>query len=129
MTDQPVHQLGFDDIAAVRVEFKDPLARAGDMDTSAAAARDARVNAGTGRHLVLATLYAHPEGCTDFELSSITGWQQTSIGKRRGECVAAGLVEVAFTHEGVTIKRPSPSGSLAAVWVITQKGRDFVRQS
>ena len=47
---------------------------------------------------------------TDFEIADFTGWQQTSIGKRRGECAKAGLV----IDTGK--RRASPSGSSAIVW-------------
>jgi uncharacterized protein YdaL len=61
-------------------------------------------------------LATHPAGLTDFELAARSGLQQTSIGKRRGECMKAGLVEAA------PATRPAPSGSLAQVWRITDAG-------
>ena len=94
-----------------------PAARASDPATSRAAAADAARSASAGRRLALETLRAHPKGLTDFELAALTGWQQTSIGKRRGECVAAGLVEATAD------KRPAPSGSMATVWRLTGAGR------
>lgn len=80
-----------------------------------------RPHASTGRELVLRFLAIRP--MTDFELSDHTGWQQTSIGKRRGECVALGYVEAFTAPDGTKCKRLSPSGSPAIVWAITQAGR------
>ena len=81
-----------------------------------------RPHASTGRRLVLAYLYLCPK--TDFELAELTGWQQTSIGKRRGECVALGWVEAFTAPDGTKCKRPSPSGAPAIVWAITASGRE-----
>ena len=102
-----------------------PAARASDPLTSHQAARDAQVNAGTGRALTLKFLARSP--MTDFELAAATNWQQTSIGKRRGECVQRGWVE-AHKLEGVQVTRPSPSGSAAMVWRITDAGRAVLSQ-
>lgn len=95
--------------------YRQPVARRTDPDTSHAAAEDAKRNANTLRWRCLQTLKAHPEGLDDFALAALVGSQQTSAGKRRGELVKAGLVEKA-TVDGVVVKRPSPSGSLAIVW-------------
>jgi len=97
-----------------------PGARASDPATSYLAERDAQVHAGTGRALTLQHLAKRP--LTDFELSAATGWQQTSIGKRRGECVQRGWAE-AHIVEGGQVTRPSPSGSQSMVWRITDAGR------
>jgi len=92
-----------------------------DPDTSAMAASDAIKSGSYGRLLALRTLKDHwLNGLTDFELATATGWQQTSIGKRRGECVDQGWVE----NSGQ--KRPAPSGSLAIVWRITEAGIDYL---
>ena len=100
------------------LDLTPPLARRSDPDTSHAAAKDAGLKASHGRQLVLRHLADSP--LTDFELAARTGWQQTSIGKRRGECMAAGLV-------GATVlKRLTPSGSLARVWEITAAGREYL---
>lgn len=92
-----------------------------DPVTSHEAEEKVRPHASTGRRLVLAALALRP--ATDFELADSTGWQQTSIGKRRGECVALGWVEAFTAPDGTKCKRPSPSGSPAIVWAITQAGR------
>lgn len=63
---------------------------------------------------------------TDFELASQTGWQQTSIGKRRGECRDAGLIEAAEVN-GQPLRRPSPSGSMAQAWRLTPAGFAYLR--
>jgi len=101
-----------------------PKTRTLDWSTSMAAADSVRASA--GRMLALQTLAENPNGLTDFELADLTGRQQTSIGKRRGELFKAGLVEVAVDAIGSPIKRPSPSGSAALVWRVTAIGRDFL---
>ena len=109
------------------IDFDAPqrMARKSDQLTCFQAAQDARQHASRGRMLVLWTMASSGNGLTDFDLASRTGWQQTSIGKRRGECVEAGWVEVA-TCEGIKVKRQSPSGSMALVWRITPAGRQFL---
>lgn len=93
-----------------QLQFGQPVARRSDPITSHRAAADAKRGAATLRARCLEALRAHPEGLTDFQLADLLGSQQTSAGKRRGELVAAGLVEA--TEE----TRPSPSGSQARVW-------------
>jgi hypothetical protein len=87
--------------------------RVPDRDTSIAAARGASSKAGTNRAIALEILRNHPDGLTDFELSEISKIQQNSIGKRRGELVAAGLVRDSGK------RRPSWTGSPSIVWVVT----------
>jgi hypothetical protein len=77
-----------------------------------------------GRLLVLNALTTG--SLTDFELAARTGWQQTSIGKRRGECRDAGLIEAA-EWKGQPIRRPSPSGSMSQVWRLTTAGVDYLK--
>ena len=60
-------------------------------------------------------------------LAERTGWQQTSIGKRRGELMAAGLAK-ALTVFNMPVKRKAPSGSKAQVWEITEAGRAFLAE-
>jgi hypothetical protein len=99
-----------------------PAVRWDDPDTCRTAAERASVNAGTNRALAL-TAHAHADGgLTDHELAELTGVQQTSIGKRRGELVALGLIE------RTDVRRPSPTGSPAIVWRITAVGLDHARQ-
>jgi hypothetical protein len=106
--------------------WQPPRARLTDCETSVAAARDAYIRASEGRLLVLRNLTVR--AMTDFELASLTGWAQTSIGKRRGECCDHGLVEVALDGHGEVVKRPAPSGSMARVWSITADGRAFLEK-
>jgi hypothetical protein len=81
----------------------------------------------TGRHeLVLRKLVQHGP-CTDFELAQHTGLQQTSIGKRRGECRDNKLVREALGQDNQPLRRSSPSGSQAQVWVITAKGIQWLQ--
>lgn len=103
--------------------FPEPRARLTDPSTSHEAAVDASKRSPRHRVLAARTLAAHPEGLTDFQLAEKTGLQQTSIGKRRGELMAAGLVEDAGT------KRSAPSGSMATVWRLTEAGRAFVTET
>jgi hypothetical protein len=117
MTD---HQLTLDDYMA-----QQPRTRTPDWSTSVSAA--AGISASSGRLLALKTLYAHPSGLTDFELADLTGRQQTSIGKRRGELFAVGLVEVLRDGHGDPVKRQAPSGALAMVWVITSAGVEYLK--
>lgn len=91
------------------------LARNTDPVTSHLAGERAQQRAATGRALALALLRDHSEGLTDFELAGLSGWQQTSIGKRRGELRDAGLVRDSGK------RRPSPSGSPAIVWEALQE--------
>lgn len=102
-----------------------PVARHTDPETSHAAADDARRTCSTGRRLVLAHLAGG--ALTDFELADATGWQQTSIGKRRGECAQAGWVSVVMAN-GAKLTRPAPSGSAALVWQLTDAGRAKLRE-
>lgn len=100
-----------------------PRARNTDPATSHAAAADAELRASAGRIAVLASLLNGPK--TDFELAAATGRQQTSAGKRRGECRDHGLVDVARDGRGEEVKRAAPSGSKALVWQITPAGIAF----
>lgn len=104
-----------------------PVARSTDPETSLAAAELATLRASRNQILVLRTLVK--EGpLTDFELAERTGIQQTSIGKRRGECVKAGLVAATFCAEtGRSYTRPAPSGAAAIVWRLTDAGFAFLR--
>lgn len=103
---------------SVVAQMKGPMARNSDPITSHEAAEDAKKNAHTLRARCLAAIKATgTRGLTDFELADIVGAQQTSAGKRRGELVDAGLVEVARDADGAKVKRPAPSGSNALVWV------------
>jgi len=100
--------------------------RRADPDTSKMAAERVAPHASHGRILVLENLAVKP--LTDFELSALTGWLATSIGKRRGECVKNGWVENALDGHAEEVRRPSPSGSPALVWQITQAGRDVLAE-
>lgn len=112
MTDQPS-----------LLSWTPPRARNTDPSTSHAAAADASLRASAGRLAVLDALMSGPK--TDFELATATGRQQTSAGKRRGECRDHGLVDVARDGRGEEVKRAAPSGSKALVWQITPAGIAF----
>lgn len=94
--------------------FPFPATRASDPDTSHMAARMTEPTAGTHRGRCLRLLQEHPEGLTDFDLARLTGLQQTSIGKRRGELRDAGMVQDSGR------RRRAPSGALAIVWEVAQ---------
>ena len=95
-----------------------------DPHTSAQAAAKAITNASKGRVLALEALTERP--MNDFELAAHTGWQQTSIGKRRLECQRAGWVEPLLDDEGDQIMRKSPSNTNSLVWQISAKGRSML---
>lgn len=67
------------------LSWKPPAARATDPETSHTAAKNATLGASAGRLAVLRCLLTKGP-LTDFELADVTHLQQTSIGKRRGEC-------------------------------------------
>jgi hypothetical protein len=104
-----------------------PAARNSDPSTSHAAAQKAELHATENRLAVLRCLSIKP--MTDFELAAELNRQQTSCGKRRGECRDHGLVQIALDGRGEEVKRPAPSGSMALVWEITQAGLEFLRQN
>lgn len=96
------------------LDWTPPARRRTDPDTCRAP-HPARLS--HGRLVALLAHDDHPGGLTDFELAELTGRAQTSIGKRRGELTGAGLVTATER------RRPSPSGSPAVVWQITDAGR------
>jgi hypothetical protein len=98
--------------------------RATDPETSRAAAIDASRFA-KGNRLRALQLLKSCGPMTDFELAGRSGLQQTSIGKRRGECFQAGLVEKLIEF-GDIVKRPAPSGSAAIVWKISEAGKNLL---
>lgn len=106
------------------------MARNTDPETSHGAAAKASRNKAAGQRLALAALYqAGDNGLTDFELADITGWQQTSIGKRRGELRDDLLVEAVTQPDPRTgaprpVKRKSPTNTPSQVWAITPAGRE-----
>ena len=95
-----------------------PTWRATDPSTSRDAALGATANAATHRQRAAqALLSAGRDGLTDFELADLLGIAQTSIGKRRGELVNAGVVTALLDRTGRQVRRPAPSGAAAGVWV------------
>jgi hypothetical protein len=105
------------------LDWQPSPARNSDPETSHLAADRAGMKASHNRLMVLRHLIAGGP-MTDFELAEACGIQQTSIGKRRGECRDWSLVEVALDR-GTAITRKSPSGSPALVWQVTEAGRAF----
>lgn len=94
--------------------FPAPSTRRTDPATSHQAAADTAPLADTNRQLALRLLRANPGGLTDYELAALSGLQQNSVGKRRGELRDAGLVEDSGR------RRPGPSGSRCIVWVAVE---------
>ena len=106
-----------------QLEMWGPLGvRAGDLATSHQAATRAARTAPTNRERALLALYEHGP-LSDFGLESVTGVQQTSIGKRRLELERLGLVAPCI---GVT--HLSPSGSKSQVWHLTAAGEALARE-
>jgi hypothetical protein len=99
-------------------------ARATDDVTSVMAAERAAGHVSLGRMLALKLHYENPEGLTDFELAKLSGWQQTSIGKRRGDLMNPKYFPTPLV-EKTGLTRPSPSGSPARVYRITETGINF----
>jgi len=95
--------------------FGRPLARNTDPVTSHMAARLTEPRADTNRALALQVLREHPDGLTDYELADLTGLQQNSIGKRRGELRDAGFVEDSGK------RRKTPSGAQGIVWRVVRE--------
>jgi len=106
------------------ITFPEPIARNTDPETSHDAAAMATFKANPGRIKALQALWQR-DPLTDFELAAITGLQQTSIGKRRGECAEAGLVEACRNGDKL-VKRPTPSGAKAIAWKLTPAGAKYV---
>lgn len=96
--------------------------RAGDMDTAVAAAVAATDGLTFNQIAVLRALAAAGEhGMLDHDHHAINGLGQDTAGKRRGELVRAGLV----VDSG--LRRLTPRGRNAAVWVITPAGHAVLR--
>lgn len=95
-----------------------PSFRASDPETSRDAAALASLTAPTVRQRALAALRAAgADGLTDFELAAIVGRQQTSAGVRRKELERAGLVVALIGADGRPVRRSTPSGATAIVWI------------
>lgn len=93
------------------VQLELPTARLTDPDTSHEAGERAQHDGGRLRDAVLALHRSHPQGLTDDEVwARMPGELLGSISKRRGELVAAGLVEDSG-H-----RRPTRRGAMAIVW-------------
>lgn len=97
--------------------------RADDIDTAVGASITALHSKASNQRLALMALYAAGEnGLNDFELEDVTGVQQASIGKRRGELRDKGLVRRASDEAGNALSRPSHEGNPSAVWCLTAAG-------
>lgn len=94
-----------------------PAARFTDPATSHAAAASITESRQHDRYLAVLGLLAERGRLSDFDLARLTGVKQTSIGKRRGELEAIGLV-VRVDSGGV-----SDTGSPCLRFAITDAGR------
>lgn len=105
------------------LDFNPRAAARGTDDVTSVIAAE-RTNVSKGRMLALRIHYGNPAGLTDFELAKLSGWAQTSIGKRRGDLMNPKYFPTPLIEKtGET--RPSPSGSPARVWRITKVGMEF----
>ena len=109
------------------IVFQEPMSRGTDPETSHEAAAFAKFRSSKHRRMALLSLYKYGS-LTDFELADITGLQQNSIGKRRCDCMRAGLVTVLLNGVG-KVKRRTPSGASALVWTLTPKGIEYVQET
>jgi len=100
-----------------------PTSRRSDPVTSREAAAKAEMRATENRMLVLLNLIVRP--MSDFDLAEATGRLATSIGKRRHDCMTAGLVEQALDGRGEPAFGKTPTGSRCMIWAITQAGRAY----
>ena len=83
-----------------------------DPDTSVLAALlDPKGRDTIRKRVARASVAALPGGLTDYDLADLTGRQQNSVGKRRGELMAEGFIRDCGE------RRPGPSGSPCIVWV------------
>lgn len=106
-------------------KFPAPAARATDPATSHMAAKMAEKKCTETQVRAMISLKLNGP-LTDFELARHTNMQQTSIGKRRGDCVKVGMVEMHTDEEGKPVRRRAPSGAWAQVWRITAKGEEYL---
>lgn len=69
--------------------------------------------------------FVHQDGLTDYDLEKISGRQQNSFGKRRGEWVEEGCIVLVMdpANPEEPLTRPNPAtGAPCNVWRITDKG-------
>ena len=98
-----------------------PSARQSDPATAHQAAERVAPRAHSDELLVLTIHAQHPEGLTDHELATIAKRLYTSLGVRRKALVRKGLI----VDSG--LKRPTPTGSDAIVWKVTEAGVEMMR--
>lgn len=96
--------------------------RSGASDTETAAAWAALPGSGTQRRDVLDALSSSGDaGLCDHEIAEALSMNPSSVRPRRGELVSGGWVE----DSG--LRRRTPSGADAAVWVVSEAGRRSMR--
>lgn len=105
----------------VDVKLLEPTARSTDPSTAHQAAKRAAPRAHTDELLVLKIHAEHPDGLTDHEMAALAKRLYTSLGVRRKALVNKGLI----VDSGM--KRPTPTGSDAIVWRITDAGQALMR--
>lgn len=121
--DEPPDLFSYEPPAPPPPKFGEPKARRTDPETSHQAAERMKPLANADRFAVLMEHYRNPAGLTDFELAGNLGRLQTSLGMRRNELRAAGMIET------TTMRRPTPSGSPAIVWRITEAGKSLAKEA
>jgi hypothetical protein len=90
----------------------------GAPDTERIAAALITPRTGLARRRVLDAIADAPAGLTDYELAHVTGLRLYTAAPRRNELVSGGWVEDSGD------RRPTDSGTLAAVWILTRRGRE-----
>jgi len=67
-----------------------------------------------------------PRGTTSEEVERILNMRHQTVSARRTDLRAAGYTDYLRDAQGVIIRRPTSTGSGAAVEIATQKGRDAI---
>lgn len=91
-------------------------------DTEQAAAESVSHATGRLRQQVLELLGGHPAGLTDDEGGALMDGDRLRFGRRRSELCKEGLVADS------TLRRTTPAGRRAVVWVLTVEGRATLAQ-
>ena len=101
---------------STKIRMVPPARRNAPAGTSRVAADRISGHAAEQRDRVLAIINAAGKlGATDAEIEAATGLRAQSVSPRRGELRALGLI----ADSGV--RRPTPRGRPAAVWVVTEQ--------
>lgn len=91
-------------------------------DTSLQAAIEAEPAAGTQRRRVFDLMFMAPRGLTDHQMQEFLNMNPSTQRPRRIE-----LVERGFVRDS-GMRRQTPSGRWAVVWVMVKRGDDAISQ-